>query len=166
MKNPQPLCKRGLCLAALLAAAAGTALLGGCATSGAAAAVPESVRAAPADQKAALLERALAYWAAIREGDRATAWRYEEASQDPRWTLDAYLKRGGIVYNSVEVRDIRNITADTAVVEVFATYNIPMLRLQNQEAVMQDQWRLLAGGGGGQWFHAWQDSVAFQLGKP
>lgn len=100
--------------------------------------------------QAALLKRAQEYWAANQKNDSVEAWKYEELSKDPAWTLEAYLKRGGIVYDAVEVREVKEIEGDRAKVTVAMRYSVPMLRLKGQEAVAQDEWRLIDGI----WFHA------------
>ena len=92
---------------------------------------------AAGSDKAALVERATAYWALVQKNDSVAAWKVEVLSMDPAWTLEAYLKRGGVVY-------------DAAKVAVWMRYAVPLLRLKAQEAVAQDEWRLVDG----QWFHA------------
>ena len=57
-----------------------TLLLAGCAANGGGAGTSD-------DDKASLLQRAQAYWALVRSGDNVGAWRYEEASKDPKATL-------------------------------------------------------------------------------
>lgn len=125
-----------LTLPTLLAALAGCAITG----------------AAPGDSeadKAALITRAKAYWDLVRANDRVAAWAYEAASKDKSLTLEAYIKRGGIVYDAVEVRSVRSIDGDDAVLDVWTKYGIPMLRLKSQETVAQDHWRRI----GGVWHH-------------
>lgn len=122
------------------AAALGLSLLGACAATGGGAGASE----------AALLERATAYWAATRANRQVDAWAYEQISLDPRWTIEAYLKRGGIVFNSVRVLKVRSIEGDRAVVDVEQNWNVPQLRLKNQQAVLQDRWVLIDG----KWYHA------------
>ena len=72
-------------------------------------------------------------------------------------TLEAYVKRGGVAYNAVELRGVRSINGDEAVVDVWMQYGIPMLRLKSQEAVVQDQWRRIDG----LWYHVLPRSSAF-----
>lgn len=108
--------------------------------------------------KAALLERSQAYWDAVQRNDRVKAWSYEAVSKDPAWTLEGYLKRGGIVYNKVEVRAVKSADGDKAVVDVWMSYSVPLLRLKGQEAVLQDEWRLIDGA----WHHVLKRSVMFQ----
>lgn len=108
-----------------------------------------------ASSQEALLERARGFWAAQQASDSVKAWTFEELSKDPSWTLEAYLKRGGIVYDAAEVRKVEEIDGDRAKVAVFTRYSVPMLRLKGQEAVLQDEWRLIDGV----WFHAHKRSV-------
>ena len=105
---------------------------------------------AAGSDKAALVERATAYWALVQKNDSVAAWKFEELSKDPAWTLEAYLKRGGVVYDAVEVREVTEMADDRAKVAVWMRYAVPLLRLKAQEAVAQDEWRLVYG----QWFHA------------
>lgn len=114
------------------------AALAGCAASGAAPAASEG-------EKAALVKRAQAYWDLVRTNDRVAAWAYEAASKDKSLTLEAYIKRGGIAYDMVEVRNVRSIDGDEAVLDVWMKYGIPMLRLKSQETVAQDYWRRIDG---------------------
>lgn len=123
---------------AFLGASAVGALVAGCATP-----------ATPGDDSGLLLERARAYWAATKANDQITAWPYEDASLDPRWTLQAYLKRGGIQYESVEVKGVRSLEGDTAVVDVEVRFSLPQMRLRNQVAVIGDRWRRIDG----RWYH-------------
>lgn len=125
------------------------ALVVGCA-SGAGGAAPAS-----ASSEEALLERARAFWGAQQANDSVKAWTFEELSKDPAWTLEAYLKRGGIVYDIAEVRGVKEIDGDRAKVTVSTRYSVPMLRLKGQETVLQDEWRLIDGI----WFHAHKRSV-------
>lgn len=133
---PQPLTRRQA-LGWAVAPALG-AVLAGCASV-----------SAPADERSALLERARAYWAAILANDRTSAWSFEDASLDPRWTLQAYLKRGGIAYESVEVKGIRSLEGDTAIVDVDVRYSLPQIRMRNLHAHHGDRWRRVDG----QWYH-------------
>jgi hypothetical protein len=136
----QPLTRRRA-LGHLLAPAALGLLGAGCAAPG-----PTT----PAgDDRAALLERARAYWSATQANDQVTAWSHEDVSLDPRWTLQAYLKRGGIQYESVLVKGIRSLEGDTAVVEVEVRFSLPQVRLRNQVAVVGDRWRRIDG----RWYH-------------
>lgn len=105
--------------------------------------------AAPQDDAARLLERARAYWAAIKANDRVTAWQYEDVSLDPRWTLQAYLKRGGIVYEAVEVKGVRRLEGDEGEVELEVVFSVPQVRLRGQRAVSADRWRRIDG----RWYH-------------
>lgn len=107
--------------------------------------------------RAELLERARAYWAAIQANDRVSAWNYEEISLDPRWTLQAYLKRGGIVFDEVEVLEVARIEGDSATVRVRQKYSLPQIRLKGQEAMLDDPWKRIDG----RWYHAEKRSVMF-----
>lgn len=138
---------RRLLLARLVAPAL-LALLAGCATGSG---------APSAGGNADLTQRAQAYWKLVQANDRVAAWAYEAASKDQSTTLEGYLKRGGIVYDAVEVRGVRSLEGDDAVVDVWMRYGMPMLRLKNQEAVTQDQWRRIDGV----WHHVLRKSVMF-----
>ena len=72
-------------------------------------------------------------------------------------TLEGYLKRGGIVYQALEVRDVRFKDADLAEVDVWMRYDLPLLRIKGQELVAQDQWRRVEGV----WYHAPQRGSMF-----
>jgi len=136
----QPLTRRRA-LGNLLAPAALGLLGAGCAAPG----------PTPAgDDRAALLERARAYWRAVQAGDFVQAWPYEGISQDPNWTLQAYLKRvGGIVYHDVDVLRVVRIEGDEAVVEVRQRYSVPLARIKDSTGVAPDRWRRIDG----QWYH-------------
>lgn len=108
--------------------------------------------------QAALKQRAQAYWDAVQKNDRVAAWKFEARSKDPAATLDAYLKRSGITYDKVDVRDVKSVEGDDAVVDVWMRYSIPLLRLKEQEAVAPDAWRLIDGV----WYHVLQRSSMFQ----
>jgi len=130
-------------------------LAAGCATgAGGAATAAEPKKD---NSQAALMQRAQAYWDAIQKNDRVAAWKFEEVSTDPAWTLEAYLKRGGIVYDKVEVRDVKSVEGDRAVVDVWMRYTVPMLRLKGQETVAPDEWRLIDGV----WHHVLKRSAMF-----
>ena len=109
----------------------------------------------PANDREVLLQRANVFWKAMLENDIATAWAHEELSQKPGWTLQAYAKREGIVYENVEVRDVRSLEGDRAVDNVKVTYSVPVLRMSGQEVVLQDEWVRLQG----QWYHADRKSI-------
>lgn len=139
-------------LACLVGSTALAAMLAGCATNA------TSVAAANDN----LVPRAQAYWDLIRANDKVAAWSYEAASKDQSMTLEGYLKRGGIVYDAVEVRGVRSMDGDNAVLDVWMRYGIPMLRLKNQEAVAQDHWRRIDGV----WHHVMRKSAMFPDAKP
>lgn len=109
----------------------------------------------PAQERDVLLQRATIFWKAMLENDVATAWNYEELSKKPGWTLQAYAKREGVVYDDVKVRDVLSIEGDRAMVEVKVTYSVPVLRLSAQELVLRDEWVRLQG----QWYHADRKSI-------
>jgi len=130
-------------------------LAAGCATGAGSASV--ALNAKKDSSQAALVQRAQAYWDAIQKNDRVAAWSFEEVSTDPAWTLEAYLKRGGIVYGKVEVRDVKSVEGDHAIVDVWMRYTVPMLRLKGQETVAPDEWCLI----GGVWHHVLKRSAMF-----
>lgn len=125
-------------LIAVLAVSVAAMAMAGCATTGPASLSPEA-------EKAALQKRAQAYWDVVRVNDSVAAWPYETVSKDQSMTLENYLKRGGITYEAVEVRGVRSIEGNEAVVDVWMRYGIPMLRLKNQENLAQDRWRKIDG---------------------
>lgn len=137
-------------LVVALVAPAALLALGGCAATGGAVGSGD-------DDQAALLKRAQAYWALIRSNDRVGAWAYEELSKDSSATLEAYLKRGGITYEAVETRGVRNIEGDRAVVNVWMRYSLPLLRVKKQEVTVEDEWRRIDGV----WHHVQRRSVMF-----
>ena len=131
---------------ATLALPAAAALLAGCAT-------PPSGDA----DRAALLARVNAYWQLALKNERVKMWPMEAASLDGQMTIEAYLKRGGITYESAEVSAIHSLEGDTAEVDLQMRYNIPLIRLKNQESLVRDVWRRIDGI----WYHAPRPSVAF-----
>jgi len=131
--------------------AAAVLLLAGCAG------IPSAPEPGSDADRAQLLERARAYWAAIKANDRVTAWNYEEISLDPRWTLQAYLKRGGIVFDEIEVLEVERVEGDSAIVRVRQKYSLPQIRLKGQEALLEDPWKRIDG----RWYHAEKRSVLF-----
>lgn len=139
--KPQPLHRRRLLQALLLPAAAA---LAGCATT-----------ASPEADRAALLQRARAFWQVVQANDGPAAWTYEELSKKPGWTLQAYLKREGITYNDAQVQDVVSLDGDKAVVAVKINYSIPLLRMNDQNVLLQDEWVRIDG----QWYHADRRSI-------
>lgn len=109
----------------------------------------------PAKDREVLLQRATVFWKAMQENDISTAWALEELSKKPGWTLQAYAKREGIVYEKVEVQDVRSMEGDRAVIDVKVTYSVPVLRMTGQELVLRDEWVRLQD----QWYHADRKSL-------
>lgn len=133
-------------LLVVLAAPAALAALGGCAT-----------MSSPEADRAALLQRAKTYWAAIHTNDRVTAWAFEESSKDPEASLQGYLKRGGVTYETIEVRSVLSLDGDSAVVDVHMKYGVPQMRVKGVEATLQDEWRRIDGS----WYHVQRRSAMF-----
>lgn len=144
--------RRYLLTAVLVPAA--LVVLAGCA------AVGEKVSAE--DDKIALRKRAQEYWTLVRANDRVKAWSYEELSKDPNGSLEGYLKRGGIAFDEVQVRDVRSLENDRAVVDVFMRYSLPLLRVKKMEVVAPDDWRRIDGV----WHHVLRTSSMFPEAKP
>ncbi|MFD1710183.1 hypothetical protein FVQ98_03005 [Ottowia sp. GY511] len=137
---------------AALASALGIFSIGlwGCASSpsgaGAAAAAPAKADASPE----ALLKRAQAYWGLVRANDNVGAWAYEAQSRAPNASLEAYLKKGGITYSSVNVTGVKSIEGDTGMVDVTMKYSLPLLRVRDRDLRTEDQWKLIEGV----WYHS------------
>lgn len=132
----------------LIALIGATVLLGACG----------SLATAPGSSEGdVVLERARAYWGVMQKNDPVSAWKFEAASQDQSLTMDAYFKRGGIVYDAVEVRSVRMVSEDAAEVEVSMRYTLPLVRVKNQEATVQDHWRRIDGV----WYHEIRRGVLF-----
>jgi hypothetical protein len=141
-------------LACLVGSSALVAVLAGCATAPGAATGPGN--------QVDLTQRAQAYWDLVRANDRLEAWKYEAASKDQSMTLEGYLKRGGVVYDAVEVRSVRSIDGDNAVVDVWMRYSVPQMRIKGLESNAQDHWRRVDGV----WHHVLRQSVMFSDVKP
>ena len=109
----------------------------------------------PENEREVLLQRTGAYWKTVVAGDPVASWSYEEVSKKPGWTLQAYLKREGILYEAVQVLEVRSLEGDRAVVDVKVTYSVPLLRMNNQQLVLQDEWVRLEG----MWYHADRKSL-------
>ncbi len=109
----------------------------------------------PAKDREVLLQRAQEFWKSVQDNDAVTSWKYEELSKKPGWTLQAYLKREGILYEAVQVQDVLSLEGDRAVVNVKLTYSVPLLRMNSQEAVLKDEWVRLDGV----WYHADRKSI-------
>nr|WP_296020450.1 hypothetical protein [uncultured Acidovorax sp.] len=133
---------------AILLASVAMGVLSGCAAVG---------KVSPEGDKEALKKRAQEYWALVKANDRVKAWNYEELSKDPNGSLEGYLKRGGITFDAVEVREVKSLEGDRATVEVFTRYSVPLVRLKNMETVSQDEWRRIDGA----WYHVLRRSVMF-----
>lgn len=109
----------------------------------------------PARDREALLLRAKEFWKSVQDNDPVTSWKYEELSKKPGWTLQAYLKREGIVYDAVEVQDVLSLEGDKALVNVKVTFSVPLLRMNNQQVVLKDEWVRIDG----LWYHAERKSI-------
>ena len=118
----------------------------GCASTPAGSAAAPKADASPE----ALVKRAQAYWDLVKANDNVGAWAFEAQSKDPRGSLEAYLKKGGITYSKVQVLGVKSLEGDTAVVNVSMTYSLPLLRVRNTELNTEDQWKLVDGV----WYHA------------
>ena len=98
----------------------------------------------------ALLKRAQTYWDLVKANDNVGAWAYEAQSKDPAWSLETYLKKGGITYSRVQVLAVKSIEGDTALVDVEMTYSLPLLRVRDRALRAEDQWKLIDGN----WYHS------------
>ena len=103
----------------------------------------------------ALQQRASVYWKAIKDNDLLTAWKYEEASRNPKVSLQDYLRAGGITYDQAEVQGVQLQADGRATVQVQITYNVPAMRLKGEQATLQDPWKLHDG----QWYHVVRRSM-------
>lgn len=133
-------------LQALALPLAAALALGGCAST-----------PSPQADREALLQRAREYWDLVRQNDRVNAWKYEAASKEQSMTLEGYLKRGGIVYESVEVLGVHSLQGDEARVDLRQRYSVPIARLKNLVAEGTDQWRRIDGI----WHHVLPKSSSF-----
>ena len=106
------------------------------------------------NDKDALLQRATAYWKAIKDNDRVTAWNYEEVSKKQGATLQGYVQRGGLVFDEAQVLGVNAIEGERAKVNVVVSYALPAIRLSNKQAELQDEWVRIDG----QWYHAHRPS--------
>lgn len=104
-----------------------------------------------------LKQRAEAYWGYIKSNDRLGAWRLEAASKDRSITLEGYLKRGGIVYDSIEVRKVLRIDGDDSEVDVRMQYSVPSIRVKGVQVEVRDRWRKIDG----EWFHVLPSNPLF-----
>lgn len=102
------------------------------------------------NENEALLQRAKEFWKAVQANDLETAWKYEELSKKPAWTLQAYVQRGGVIYEAVQVLEVRSMEADRAQIDVKISYSLPLLRMNKKEVVLKDEWVRLDG----HWYHA------------
>lgn len=109
----------------------------------------------PMSDREVVLQRAQEFWKSVQDNDPVTSWKYEELSKKPGWTLQAYLKREGILYEAVQVQDVLSLDGDRAVVNVKVTYSVPLLRMNSQEVVLKDEWVRLDGV----WYHADRKSI-------
>lgn len=109
-------------------------------------------------ESAAVLERANAYWSAIKANDHVSAWSYEDVSKDPNWTLQSYLQRGGLVYEKTNVLAVSRLDGDGATVDVAIQYSVPIARLKNQQSQIKDSWKKLDG----QWYHVLSRGAMFE----
>lgn len=132
--------------AVVVATAALAVGLSGCAST-----TPSTVAAPKGDASPeALLKRAQAYWDLVRVNDNVGAWAYEAQSKAPNASLEAYLKKGGITYSSVNVAGVKSIEGDTGLVNVNMKYSLPLLRVRDRELRTEDQWKLIEGV----WYHS------------
>ena len=121
------------------------------AAAGCANAPPSSNPAQRSDSSAdGLAKRAQAYWDLIRTNDNVGAWSYEAESKDPRWSLERYLKKGGITYSTVKVLGVKSMEGDVALVDVQMKYSLPLLRVKDMEQRIEDRWKLIEGV----WYHS------------
>lgn len=97
----------------------------------------------------------------MQANERLNAWKYEAASKDKSLTLEGYFKRGGIVYDSVDVRGVLRIEGDEAELDVKMRYTMPQLRLKGQEVNVRDRWRRIDG----EWFHVVPHNPLFNRGS-
>ena len=105
----------------------------------------------------ALMQRARAYWSLVKANDNVGAWAYEAQSKDPRWSLEAYLKKGGITYSHIKVLGVKSVQGEVGVVDVEMTYSAPLQRMKDQQIRTDDNWELIDGI----WYHSYRRSGLF-----
>jgi hypothetical protein len=96
-----------------------------------------------------LLTRAEAFWTARVAGDLITCYKFEDVSKTGEQPASAYVRHGGLIYKSAEVKEV-NIEGEEAKVTVKLSYIVPGLGSRepfSMDAV--DKWRLIEG----EWYH-------------
>ncbi len=111
----------------------------------------------PDTSSEALLKRAQAYWDRVKANDNVSAWAYEAQSKDSRWSIEDYLKKGGIAYSSVKVLGVKSVDGAAALVDVEMTYSAPLQRIKDQKIRTEDQWEVIDGV----WYHSHRRSGLF-----
>lgn len=137
--------------------AASVTILAACA-GGPAASPSGSAAASKADSSPeALVKRAQAYWDLVRKNDNVEAWAYEAQSRNPRASLEAYLKKGGITYSNVKVVGVKSLEGNSAMVDIEMTYSAPLQRMKDMQLRTEDPWELIEGV----WYHSYRRSGLF-----